>query len=206
MSSSRDGTSAFNTEFGVKALETIKKVAVDPRTTVATQLSPFQDFADEQVASRMAGAATGIFVETIQPKMKGNYTFALLPQLNAAKPVSTLTFFAIVVSAKASEQIRKVAWDYHHYVCTQPLLWLKKTGQLQNQKDIQKSPEVKEILPNIDVAVQSMSFGRQLAITTSGNELAAALGKAVERFLYQGMDPKQSLDEAAAEFDRAVKK
>ena len=71
---------------------------------------------------------------------------------------------------------------------------------------MQDNPEVKQILPNIDIAVKEMSFGRQLAITTSGNELAAALQKGVERYLYQGMDPKQSLDEAAAEFDRAVKK
>ena len=138
--------------------------------------------------------------------MKDNYSWALLPQLNAARPVSILTFFAIVVSAKSSEDVRKVAWDYHHYVCTQPLLWLKKTGQLQNQKGVQDLPDVKQILPNIDIAVKEMAFGRQLAITTAGNELAAALQKAVERFLYQGADPKQSLDDAADEFNRAVKK
>ena len=43
-----------------------------------------------------------------------------------------------------------------------------------------------------------------LFITTHGSELAVALHKAAARHLFENMDPKQSLDQAAEEFKRAL--
>jgi ABC-type glycerol-3-phosphate transport system substrate-binding protein len=199
-----DGTPAFNSDAGIRALQVFKSVAVDPRTSSATQLSPIQDFADEQIAMKVTGPNAGPFVEATNPAMKGNMTVMLQPQLNPSKPVTTVTYFAMVVNAKSSEDVRKVAWDFEHWVLTQPALWLKTTGQLQNQADWYKTDEAKQIMPYIAVAIQDMSYSRPNAVTTHGSELAAALHKAAERHLFQDMDPKQSLDQAAEEFRRAL--
>jgi len=200
-----DGTPAFSTDAGVKAMQIFKSVAVDPRTSSATQKSPMQDFADEQIAMKLTGSNTGPFIETINPQMKGNYTVQLQPQINPAKPISTVAFFAMVVNAKASDDAKKVAWDFEHWILTQPALWLKTTGQLQNQADWHSTQEAHDIMPYIDIAFKDMAYGRPGPLTTHGAELNVAMSKAAERFLFQNQDPKQSLDQAADEFTRALK-
>ena len=199
-----DGTPAFNSDAGVTAMKVLKNVAVDPRTSSATQKSPMQDFADQQIAMKLTAANTGPFIEAINPSMSGNYSVQLQPQIDPGKPVSTVTFFAMVVNARSSPNARQVAWDFEHWVLTQPALWLKTTGQLQNQADWYKTDEAHQIMPYIDVAFQDMAYGRPAAITTHGAELGVALSKAGERYLFQNMDPKESLDQAADEFRRAL--
>ena len=199
-----DGTPAFNSDAGVTAMQVLKKVAVDPRTSSATQKSPMQDFADQQIAMKLTAANTGPFIEAINPTMTGNYAVQLQPQIDPSKPISTVTFFAMVVNARSSPDARQVAWDFEHWVLSQPALWLKATGQLQNQADWYKTDEAHQIMPYIDVAFQDMAYGRPAAITTHGAELGVALSKAGERYLFQNMDPKSSLDQAADEFRRAL--
>ena len=38
------------------------------------------------------------------------------------------------------------------------------------------------------------------------NEIGQAIGRAIERTVYDGMDPKASLDQAQAEVDKVLKK
>jgi ABC-type glycerol-3-phosphate transport system substrate-binding protein len=38
------------------------------------------------------------------------------------------------------------------------------------------------------------------------NEIGQAVGRAIERTVYDGMDPKASLDQAQAEVDKVLKK
>ena len=202
----RDGKPAFNSDAGAKALQIWKNVSVDPKVTQNTPVSPLQDFANEQDAMTSFGPNGGTFVEFINPNMKGNYTFVPVPQIDPAKPVTTITHFDMVVNAASSADNRKVAWDFIHFMLTQPELWLKATGQLQPMTGWFDTPSAKAIIPYLDVAVKDLSYGRALARTEHAAELDIALQRAVERVLYENQDPKASLDQAAADFNQALQK
>jgi len=63
-------------------------------------------------------------------------------------------------------------------------------------------PEVKNA-PNIDAIIQAKDTGVFLPRTPIWNELADAMHRAVQKVLLDNREPKQALDEAAAEVDRA---
>ncbi|MCC7104931.1 MAG: hypothetical protein IT307_07290 [Chloroflexi bacterium] len=203
----KDGvTPLFNSPEGVKAMQTLKDVSVDPKVTQVSATSPVQDFAMEQNAMHMFGPNGAMFVEAINPKMKGNYTYGRLPQINPDKPFAILVDFNLVVHGKAAEDKKKVAHDFIHYMATQPEVWLKATTQVIPVLSLRTSPTAKEIMPYLDVAIADLLIAQVATRTEYAPQLDSVLKAAAERVVYEGQDVKKSLDQAAEEFPKAIAK
>jgi len=196
------GKPVFNSAAGVAALGVWKSVTVAPQVTQNTQASPYQDFAMEQDAMTFAGPNAGASIERINPKMAGNYTVAPLPQARPDRPVTLIYSYAWMVNRKASTVQKQVAWDFIHYVSTRPGEWMTAARYLQPVKGWYETPAAKQV-PFLAVFVHDLSVGRPVARSTNYLELQSALQRMIDRVVLNGADPKQSLDQAAAEFERA---
>jgi multiple sugar transport system substrate-binding protein len=201
----RDGKPAFNSEAGVKALEVWKSTTVAPQVTKNTSASPFQDFANEQDAMTFIGPNGSRQAEGLNPKMKDNITVVPLPQINPAKPATMAYSFDIVVNAKIAEPKQRVAWDFVHMAVYDPKMWLSNNGSLLPYRAWAGSSEARQTLQFFDVFVHDLSIGRPMVRTDHFNEFEDAIGRAIQRAVFTGADPKQSLDQAATEFSRALK-
>ncbi len=201
----RDGRPAFNSEAGLKALEVWKSVTVAPKVSQNTGASPFQDFGTEQDAMSYIGPNGQKQSENINPKMKDNITVAPLPQINPAKPATMAFSYVIVVNARVPDEKRKVAWDFVHHALSDPKPWLANNGSLLPQKAWAASPEAKKLLPFYEAFMHGNAISKPLPRTPYYAELQASLARMIERVILNSADPKQALDQAAAEFERAAK-
>jgi len=134
--------------------------------------------------------------------MAGNYTVAPLPQARPDRPVTLIYSYAWMVNRKASTVQKQVAWDFIHYVSTRPGEWMTAARYLQPVKGWYETPAAKQV-PFLAVFVHDLSVGRPVARSTNYLELQSALQRMIDRVVLNGADPKQSLDQAAAEFERA---
>jgi multiple sugar transport system substrate-binding protein len=200
----KEGRPAFNSDAGVKALEVWRSVTVAPRVTRNTGASPFLDFGSEQDAMAYIGPNGQAQAVNINPRMKDNVTVTPLPQINPARPATATFSFVIVVNAKVPADRRRVAWDFVAHALGDPRPWLG-NGVLLPQKAWATSAEARQLLPFYDVFVHDISIGRPLARTRNFAELQGALGRMIERVIFGKADPKAALDQAAVEFERAVK-
>ncbi|HSF05987.1 MAG TPA: extracellular solute-binding protein [Methylomirabilota bacterium] len=198
----KDGKPVFNNDAGVRALTIWKDVTVAPKVSQNTGASPYHDFAVEQDAMTFAGPNGGAVVEAINPKMKGNYTVVPLPQIDPGKPRTMMYSFNLVVNAKASPEVKTVAWDFIQSATSQPTLWMQRTRMVQPVKGWFDTAEAKQV-PYLDIFIRDLSIGRPMARSQNFNELQAAIARAVDRVVLQGADPRRSLDQAAEEFNRA---
>ena len=197
------GKAVFNNDLGVQAMTLTKRLAFAPRVTKNTGASPYTDFAEEQDAMTTMGPNGGIYAELISPKIKGNYTVAQFPQVNPAKPVTTFTSFDVFVNSKASEDVKRVAWDFIAFALTKPDLWFEKTGMLQPMLGWENTAGAKAI-PYLDIHQKDMALAQPRPRTQFWNEFNQALGRAGERVVYENQDPKTALDIAAKEYDAAA--
>jgi multiple sugar transport system substrate-binding protein len=193
-------TPLFDGDAGVTALQTIKKIAIDPKVTQNTSAVIQTDFAVEQNALYTGGPNTGILCETINPKLKGNYIYSDLPQLNPSQPTATFTLFSMAVNGSASVDQQTVAHDFLRFMAMQPEVWLAQTNQLTPVVALQNSPSARQIMPFLDVALHDLAIAHPPTTTDFGSQLNTALTAAAERVLFENQDPKASLAQAKADF------
>jgi multiple sugar transport system substrate-binding protein len=198
----KDGAPVFNSEAGVQTLKIWKSVTVAPKVSQNTGASPYQDFAVEQDAMTFAGPNGGAVVEAINPKMKGNYTVVPLPQIDPAKPRTMMYSFNLVVNARIAPELKTVAWDFIQSATSQPSLWMLRTRMINPVKGWFDTPEARQV-PYLDVFIRDLSIGTPMARSQQFNELQSAIARAVDRVVLENADPKQSLDRAAEDFNRA---
>ncbi len=205
----RAGLPAFNSDAGVRALAVWRSVTVDPRVTHNTAGSPYQDFATEQDAMTFADPTAGASIEHLNPKMAGNYTVAPLPQINAGAPAAIVSSVNWAVSAKAPEGQRVVAWDFVHFVATQPRLFWDGGRHLQPVQGwvdpLAGRRYQPQQLPVLGVFLHDLANGRPLARSTHYPELQMSIVRMIERVILNNADPKQALDQAAAEYSAAYR-
>lgn len=199
----RGGIPAFNSEAGVRALTVWRTLTVDPRATHNTAASPYQDFAAEQDAMMVGDPAAGTAVEAINPNMAGNYTIVPLPQMAPDKPVTVVYSDNWVVGAKVAADQRVVAWDFVHFAATQPRLFWTAAGHLQPLRWY--DPLAARPLPFVGVLLRELTIGRPLARSTHYADLQSVLARMIDRVLLNNADPKQALDQAAADYAAAYR-
>ena len=66
--------------------------------------------------------------------------------------------------------------------------------------------DVAKKFPFFDVHMKDVSTGSWYIRSEYTNEITQALGRAIERVVYDGADPKASLDQAQAEVEKVLKK
>ena len=207
----QSGKCTINNAAGVKAMQIRASIAKkygaeDPADSLATPPIPWMDWLRERCSMFSSVPLGPAAIKPINPAMEseGYYKAYLMPGLTADKRYSTCYGFNLVVNAQAPKAKQEVLQHMYRYMmsdlvdcwrATAPFTLARKSGWTDH-------PEVKNA-PNIAAIIQAMDTGVFLPRTPIWNELADAIHRAVQKVLLDNRDPKQALDEAAAEVDRA---
>jgi ABC-type glycerol-3-phosphate transport system substrate-binding protein len=76
---------------------------------------------------------------------------------------------------------------------------------VQPVKGVSETPVAKSF-PFFDVHMKDVATASWYIRSEFTNEIGQAVGRAIERTVYDGVDPKASLDQAQAEIDKVLKK
>jgi multiple sugar transport system substrate-binding protein len=204
---SDDGKTAhLNSPEAVKALtlwRDVTKAAGDPRTTMNTSSNPNQDFVDGRTAMYITGPWATPQVQ--QSPVGNDFTVVSLPQVDPSKPHTLVYGWMWGVNKAKPEAEKAAAWDFVRFMLAKPDEWLGKVGFVQPVKGVEQS-EVAKQFPYFAVHMKDVSTGSWYIRSEFTNEITQALGRAIERVVYDGADPKASLDQAQAEAERVLKK
>ena len=200
-----------NNAAGVKAMQIRASIAKkygaeDPADSLATPPIPWMDWLKERCSMFSSVPLGSAAIKPINPTMdsEGYYKAYLMPGVTADKRYSTCYGFNLVINSQAPKEKQEVLHHMYRYMmsdlvdcwrATAPFTLARKSGWTDH-------PEVKNA-PNIDAIVQSKDTGVFLPRTPVWNELADAIHNAMQKVLLTNADPKQALDEAAAQVDLA---
>jgi multiple sugar transport system substrate-binding protein len=204
---SDDGKTAYlNSPETVKALtlwRDVTKECGDPKNTKNTASNPNQDFLDGFTAMWVTGPWATPQV-TASP-IKTDFTVVGFPQVDPAKPRTMVYGWAWAVNKNKPEKNKIVAWDFIRFMLAKPDEWLGKAGFVQPVKGVAET-DVAKRFPFFGVHMQDVSTASWYIRSASVNEIAQAVGRAVDSVVYDGADPKAALDAAQAAVERAIKK
>jgi multiple sugar transport system substrate-binding protein len=204
---SDDGKTAYlNSPEAVKALilwRDVTKAGGDPRTTMNTPSNPNQDFVDGRVAMWITGPWATPQVQ--QSPIGNDFTVVSLPQVDPAKPRTMVYGWMWGVNTAKPAAEKAAAWDFVRFMLAKPDEWLGKVGFVQPVKGVEQSAVAKSF-PYFDVHMKDVSTASWYLRSEFTNEITQALGRAIERVVYDGADPKGSLDQAQAEAEKVLKK
>jgi multiple sugar transport system substrate-binding protein len=204
---SDDGKTAYlNSPEAVKALilwRDVTKAGGDPRTTMNTPSNPNQDFVDGRVAMWITGPWATPQVQ--QSPIGNDFTVVSLPQVDPAKPRTMVYGWMWGVNNAKPAAEKAAAWDFVRFMLAKPDEWLGKVGFVQPVKGVEQSAVAKSF-PYFDVHMKDVSTASWYLRSEFTNEITQALGRAIERVVYDGADPKGSLDQAQAEAEKVLKK
>lgn len=204
---SEDGKTAFlNSPETVKALalwRDVTKECGDPKTTKSTASDPNQDFLDGFTAMWVTGPwATP---QVLASPIKTDFTVVGFPQVDPAKPHTMVYGWAWGVNKNKPEKNKIVAWDFVKFMLAKPDQWLAKAGFVQPAKGVNET-EVAKKFPFFDAHMKDVSTATWYIRSENVNEIAQAVGRAVDSVVYDGADPKTSLDAAQAAVEKVLKK
>jgi multiple sugar transport system substrate-binding protein len=205
---SDDGKTAYlNSPAAVKALtlwRDVTKVTGDPRTTMNTSSNPNQDFVDGRTAMYITGPWATPQVQQ-SAAVGSDFTVVSLPQVDPAKPHTLVYGWMWGVNKAKPEAEKAAAWDFIRFMLAKPEVWLDKVGFVQPVKGVEQSSVAREF-PFFDVHMKDVSTGSWYIRSEFTNEITQSLGRAIERVVYDGADPKASLDQAQTEAERVLNK
>jgi len=208
----KSGKCTVNNAAGVKAMQIRASIAKkygaeDPADSLATPPIPWMDWLRERCSMFSSVPLGSAAIKPINPAMEseGYYKAYLMPGVTADKRYSTCYGFNLVINAHAPKEKQEVLHHMYRYMmsdlvdcwrATAPFTLARKSGWTDH-------PDVKNA-SNIDAIIQSKDTGVFLPRSPVYNELADAMHSAVQKVLLANVDPKQALDEAAAQVDLAT--
>jgi ABC-type glycerol-3-phosphate transport system substrate-binding protein len=208
----KSGKCTINNEAGVKAM-TIRASMVrpygaeDPADSIATAPLPQMDWLKERCAIFSCHPIPPIAIQSQNPTMAAEHYYkpVLMPGVTADRRFSSCYGFNLVVNARASREKQEVLQDMYKFMMgdlvdcwesTAPFTFARKSGWTD-------SPKVKSF-PDVQVIIAAKDTGVFLPRTPVWSELADAMHRAVQKVVLNNADIKGTLDEAAAEVDRAT--
>jgi multiple sugar transport system substrate-binding protein len=204
---SADGkTAQLASPEAVKALtlwRDVTKECGDPRNTKNTASNPNQDFLDGFTAMWITGPwATP---QVLASPIKTDFTVVGLPQVDPARPHTMVYGWAWGVNRAKPDKNKVVAWDFVKFMLSKPDEWLAKAGFVQPVKGVSQT-EVARKFPFFDVHMKDVETATWYVRSEHVNEIAQAIGRAVDAVVYDGTDPKAALDAAQAAVEKTLKK
>jgi len=125
-----------------------------------------------------------------------------LPQVDAAKPTGRWYGYYMAVN-KASKQ-QAEAWKFIDYVTSEHDRWLTDVNFVQPVVDWQNSPAAKDNVPFLDVWAQAYSQGKFDEVAPHYSEIQDQIKSAVERSIFDGVSPAESLKEASGAINQIL--
>ena len=208
-----NGKCTVNNEAGVKAMTLRASLArqygaEDPAESIATNPLPQMDWLKERASMFWCHPIPLQAIGSQNQKMlnEGYYKPVQYPSVAPGKPgISTTYGFNLVVNARAPKEKQEVLQDMYKFIMsdlvdcwkdTAPFTYARKSGWAEN-------PAVREF-PNVDAVIKAKDQGVYLPRTVVYNELADAMHRGVQKIMLSKADIKATLDEIAAEVDRAT--
>jgi len=207
----KDGKCTLNSQAGVRAMtiraSIIRKYgAEDPADTIATSPLPMMDFLKEKTAMFSTHQIPPAAVKSQNEKMAAEeyYRPVQMPGVDPNKRYPSAYGFNFVINVNASKEKQEVLHDLYQFIMsdlidcwkdTQPFTPARKSGWADD-------PQVKGF-PHLDEIIKARDNGVFLPETPIYNELADIIHQAVQRVTLDNADIKRTLDEAAAQVDKA---
>src|SRR5579864_3686316 len=208
----KNGKSTINNAAGVKAMTVRASIAKkygaeDPADCIATNPLPQLDWLKERCSMFFLHPLPPVLVKAQNPKMaeEGYYRPVQYPGFAAGVGNSTTYGFNLVINARASKEKQEVLHDLYRFIMSDPLDCWKDTAPftLARKSGWADNPLVKNF-PHVDEIIHARDAGVPLPRSLVYNEMADALHRAVQQIMLNNADIQKSLDEAAAEIDRAT--
>jgi len=204
---SDDGKTAYlNSPETLKALtlwQDVTKACGDPKNTKNTASNPNQDYLDGFTAMWITGPWATPQVQA--SPIKNDFTVVGLPQVDPSKPRTMVYGWAWGVNKNKPEKNKIAAWDFVRFMLAKPDEWLAKAGFVQPVKGVAET-EVAKKFPFFDAHMKDVSTASWYIRSENVNEIAQAVGRAVDSVVYDGADPKAALDAAQAAVEKILKK
>jgi ABC-type glycerol-3-phosphate transport system substrate-binding protein len=206
------GKCVVNNEAGVRAMTIRASIAQkygaeDPADSIATNPIPGMDFLKERCSMFFCHPLPIELVKAQNPAMAEQNYFRPVqyPGSVTGKGISTTYGFNLVINVKAPDEKQETLHELYKFMMADlvdawrdaaPFTFAKKTGWADNA-EVQKFPYVNEI-------IKAKDEGVFLPRTLVFNELADAMHRGVQKIMLTKADIKTTLDEIAAETDRAT--
>lgn len=206
-----NGKCTINNEAGVKAMTARASIArqygaEDPADSIATNPLPQMDWLKERCSMFWCHPIPPAAITSQNPKMQTEHYYRPVQYcgVEAGKGISTSYGFNLVINAHAPRDKQEVLHDLYKFIMsdlvdcwkeTAPLTLARKSGWTDH-------PTVKDF-PYVNEVLRAKDEGVFLPRTVVYNELADATHRGVQKIMLNNADIKATLDEIAAEVDRA---
>ncbi|MCC6889554.1 MAG: extracellular solute-binding protein [Hyphomicrobiales bacterium] len=209
-----NGKCTVNSEAGVKAM-TIRAALVrqygaeDPADTVATNPLPQMDWLKERSSMFLSHPVPPGAIKSQNPQMAADQSYRVVqcPGVEPGKGYSTAYGFNLVVNKQASKekQEQEALHELFKFVMGDLVACWNHTGPftVARKSGWADDPAVKNF-PDLHEIIKCKDQGVFLPRTLVYNELADAMHRAVQKIMLNKAEIKPTLDEAAAEVDRAT--
>lgn len=208
----KSGKCTINNEAGVKAMTIRASIArqygaEDPADSIATAPLPQMDWLKERASMFSCHPIPPVAIKSQNAAMEAEryYRPILMQGVTPDKRYSSCYGFNFVVNARAPKDKQEVLHHMYKFIMSDLVDCWKATAPftLARKSGWTDTPEVKSF-PHIDEIIKAKDTGVFLPRTPVWNELADAMHRAVQKVMLTNADIKTSLDEAAAEVDRAT--
>lgn len=205
------GKCTVNSPAGLKAMTIRASIAKqygaeDPADSIATNPLPMMDWLKERASMFLNHPIPLAAIQSQNQQMlqEGYFRPVQFPGVEAGKGYSSTYGFNLVINARAPKDKQEVLHDLYKFMMsdlsdawkdTAPFTYARKSGWA-DLADVKKFPNVNEVITAKDTGVY-------LPRTLVYNELADALHRGVQKIMLSNADIKATLDEIAAEVDRA---
>ncbi|HET7642325.1 MAG TPA: extracellular solute-binding protein, partial [Nitrososphaeraceae archaeon] len=200
----------YNNELGVKALQFLKD-QVDGG--IKPQINHFwgQEFADKKFSVMLEGSwILGQFPKTEWSTFEEKIgMLPMFPIPNNSNSTKTSTLMGgWILSIPETSQNKELAWELLTIMLEPKVLipMLLQQGYLPTQKSIgegQYSEKLKSTIPYYEELVSLIPLGKARPNIPEYPIIAEHIRNAIEQ-VYNGMDPKMALDEAAKQSEKAL--
>lgn len=208
----KDGKSTINNAAGVKAMTVRASIAKkygaeDPADTIATNPLPQLDWFQERTSMFFVHPLPPVLIKAQNPKMakEGYYRPVQYPGFTPGAGNSTTYGFNLVINARTSKDKQEVLHDLYRFIMSDPLDCWNDTAPftMARKSGWADNPKVKQF-PHVEEMIKARDSGVPLPRSLVYNEMADALHRAVQQIMLNNADIQKSLNEAAAEIDRAT--
>ncbi len=206
------GKCTVNNAAGFKAMTIRASIArkygaEDPADSIATAPLPMMDWLKERSSMFLNHPIPPVAIQSQNQAMfkEGYYRPVQYPGVIPGKGYATTYGFNLVANAKTTKSKQEALQDMYRFMMsdlgdawkdTAPFPPARKSGWAD-------SPEVKEF-PFVDEIITARDNGVALPRTVVFNELADAVHRGVQRIMLNNADIQATLNEIAAEVDRAT--
>jgi multiple sugar transport system substrate-binding protein len=200
-----DGTqSALGEPQSVAALQIwddlIRKDKVGNADTASREATvPFDDFASGRRSMTMIYPWAVAQLKADNPDLYKDIAVVPLPQVDPANPTGRWYAYYFAVN-KASENQRE-AWKFIQYLSSQSDRWLSDVNFVQPVTGWEEAPAAADAVPFLDVWSQAYSQGKFDEVAPHWSEVQDEIKAAVERTIFDGVPPEESLKQASETID-----